>query len=57
MTDRVSTTDSILFPELCRNVVNGPVLGLRHEEVNIDNETQLDDHEDDEDVGLHNPLK
>ena len=57
MTDRVSTTDSILFPELCSNVVNGPVLGLRHEEVNIDDETQLDDHEDDEDVGLHNPLK
>ena len=57
MTDRVSTTDSILFPELCSNVVNGPVLGLRYSEVNIDNEAGLDDHEENKDVGSHDTLK
>ena len=57
MTDGVSTTDSDLFPELRSNVLNGPVFSLWYTEVDIDNETQLDDHEDDEDVGAHQILK
>ena len=60
MTDGISTADSniyYLFPELRSNVLDGPVLGLRHKEVNIDYEAKLDDHEDDKDVGLHDPLK
>ena len=57
MTDGVSTTDCLdLFPELRSNVLDGPVLSLGYTEVDIDNETRLDDHEDDEDVGLHDPL-
>ena len=57
MTDWVSTTNIYLFPELRSNVINCPVLSLRYGEVNVDYETELDDHEENEDVSPHDTLK
>ena len=40
-----------LFPKLCSNLINSPVLSLRNSNKHVDDEEDLDDHEDQEHVG------
>ena len=39
-----------------RDLLDGPVLGLRHDDLDVDDEDDLDHDEDDEDVGVHRQL-
>ena len=45
------------FSELCSYFLDSSILGFRYNKVNIDNEEELDDHEDDKDIWTHYSLK
>ena len=38
------------------DLLDGPVLGLGHDDLDVDDEDDLDHDEDDEDVGVHRQL-
>ena len=40
-----------------RDLLDGPVLGLGHDDLDVDDEDDLDHDEDDEDVGVHRQLQ
>ena len=49
--------DGIISLEERRDLLDGPVLGLWHDDLDVDDEDDLDDDEDDEDVGVHRQLQ
>ena len=50
MTGLVSIANS-LFSKPCGDLLSSAILGLRYNKVDIDDEEELDDHEDDKHIG------
>ena len=44
------------FSKLCGDLLDGSILGLWHDQPDVQDEEDLDDDEDDEDVGPHRQL-